>query len=73
MIKKNKNAAEQRIAPHLLTPHQAADYIQVTPRTIRNLAARGILPQIRITSKIVRYRRPDLEQVLAGLSTGTPK
>jgi excisionase family DNA binding protein len=54
----------------LFTPDEAAGYIRVTTRTIRNLTARGILPVTRLSGKIVRYRRTDLEKCIEQFTTG---
>lgn len=57
-------------APFLLTPEQAADYLQITTRTLRNLVTRGLIPQTKLTGKLVRYRRSDLDGSLGRLTTG---
>ena len=59
--------------PHaaIFTPDEAAGYIRVTTRTIRNLTARGILPVTRLSGKIVRYRRADLDKALEAFTSGT--
>jgi len=66
-INTEQNKAQE---PYLLTPEQAADFLQVTVRTIRNLSQRGIIPRTKLTGRIVRYRRPDLEKALSLLTTG---
>ena len=72
MKEKPKTNTEQNKAqePYLLTPKQAADFLQVTVRTIRNLSQRGIIPRTKLTGRIVRYHRPDLEKALSLLTTG---
>ena len=72
MKEKQTTNTEQTKAqePYLLTPEQAADFLQVTARTIRNLSRRGIIPRTKLTGRIVRYRRPDLEKALSLLTTG---
>lgn len=54
----------------IFTPEEAAGYIKVTTRTIRNLTARGILPVARLSSKIVRYRKSDLDETLEAFTSG---
>jgi hypothetical protein len=54
----------------LLTPEQTAEFLQVSPRTLRNLQRRKILPLIRLTNKIVRFRRVDVEAALQKLTVG---
>ena len=57
--------------PAIFTPDEAAGYIKVTTRTLRNLSARGILPVTRLSGKIVRYRRTDLDKALESFTSGT--
>jgi excisionase family DNA binding protein len=67
----NKNTTTTNAAaPFLLTPEQAADYLQITTRTLRNLVLRGLISQTKLTGKLVRYRRPDLDASLGRLTTG---
>lgn len=47
--------------PDLLTDAQAAELLAVEPRTLRLWRATRGLPHIRLTSKIIRYRRRDLD------------
>lgn len=54
----------------ILTISEASSYLRVTTRTVRNLVARGIIPQIKITPKLVRYRKSDLDRSLSRLTTG---
>jgi excisionase family DNA binding protein len=56
--------------PAIFTPDEAAVYIKVTTRTLRNLSARGILPVTRLSGKIVRYRRTDLDKALEAFTSG---
>ena len=48
-------------AGELLTDAQAAAILSVEPRTLRLWRHTRGLPHIRITSKVIRYRRPDLD------------
>jgi len=54
----------------IFTPDEAAGYIRVTTRTIRNLTARGILPVTKLSGRIVRYRRSDLDKALEAFTSG---
>jgi excisionase family DNA binding protein len=45
----------------LLDDQQAAAYLITTPRTLREWRARRGLPFIRITSKVIRFRKNDLD------------
>ena len=67
---KTPHTNNAEIQPALLTPDQAASFLQVTTRTLRNLTARGILPVTRLSGKIVRHRRTDLEKCLEAFTTG---
>lgn len=52
--------------PDILDDHAAAAYIGgITARTIRNWRTHRGLPFIRITSKVIRIRRSDLDDWLA--------
>jgi excisionase family DNA binding protein len=51
-------------AEPLLTDETAGHYVGVEPRTIRAWRTRRGLPFIRITSKIVRIRKTDLDRWL---------
>jgi len=48
-------------AADLLTEEQAANFLSVKPRTLRLWRRSRGLPHVKITSKIVRYRRIDLD------------
>lgn len=66
---KSKNIAEllrpeKPIVGDLLTEEQAADFLSVKPRTLRLWRGARGLPHIKVTSKIVRYRRADLDSWL---------
>ncbi|HOC58075.1 MAG TPA: helix-turn-helix domain-containing protein [Verrucomicrobiota bacterium] len=52
--------------PEIFDDNSAAVYIGgVTPRTIRNWRTHRGLPFIRITGKVIRIRRADLDEWLA--------
>jgi excisionase family DNA binding protein len=52
-------------AAELLTDTQAAELLSVEPRTLRLWRHSRGLPHLRITSKVIRYRRADLDAWLA--------
>lgn len=48
-----------------LSQLEAADYLGVTDRTIRNYVARGLLPGHRLRgSRLIRIHRDDLDKLL---------
>lgn len=50
---------------------EAAEYLGVTDRTIRNYIARGVLPGRRIRgSRLIRIDREDLDQLLRPIPAG---
>jgi excisionase family DNA binding protein len=49
----------------LLTDRQAAALLAVKPRTLRLWRNTRALPHIRVTSRVIRYRRSDLDAWLA--------
>lgn len=55
---------------HWLNQAEAADYLGVTDRTIRNYIARGVLPGYRVRgSRLVRIDRADLDSLLRPIPT----
>jgi len=64
MIKKHRTAVKPPATPpaaDLLTDAQAAALLSVEPRTLRLWRHTRGLPHIRLTSKVIRYRRADLD------------
>jgi len=57
--------AEVKPASELLTDTQAAALLSVEPRTLRLWRHSRGLPFIRITSKVIRYRRVDIDGWIA--------
>ena len=54
-----------------LSQSEAADYLGVTDRTIRNYIARGELPGHRVAgSRLVRVNIADLEKMLRPIPVG---
>ena len=51
-----------------LTVEQAAEYLQISPKTVWTHTRRGLLPVCRIGG-LVRYRRQALDETLAKLET----
>jgi excisionase family DNA binding protein len=64
------NKTETTISDQLFTGQEAATYINTSERTVRNLNRRGIIPAIKLSSRLVRYRKSDLDRVFAKLTTG---
>ena len=49
----------------LLTDAQAAEFLSVESRTLREWRHTRQLPHIRISSRVIRYRKTDLDAWLA--------
>ena len=47
-----------------LSRTELAEEFGVVPHTIRNWEKRGILPRIEITSRMIRYRREDVDRLI---------
>jgi excisionase family DNA binding protein len=62
-------AREARDESELLTPREAADILGVTTRTLRDYSARG-LRVVRVSPRVVRYRRADLDAFAHGRGNG---
>jgi excisionase family DNA binding protein len=52
------------LASDLLDEKQAAEYLQIKPRTVRSWRQRG-LPCFKPTAKITRFRRAELDDWLS--------
>jgi excisionase family DNA binding protein len=62
---------QDKITPNkYLSQSQLGEILGVTGRTIRNLAAKGLIPSIRLTGKLVRYERSAVEKALQKLTVG---
>ncbi|MEI2713400.1 MAG: helix-turn-helix domain-containing protein [Nocardioides sp.] len=60
----NQVASRSELRPWL-SQAEAADYIGVTDRTIRNYIARGLLPARRVRgSRLIKIDRADLDNML---------
>jgi len=55
----------QTAASDLMNEIQAAEYLQITPRTCREWRSRRGLPALKPTAKITRYRKSDIDDWLA--------
>jgi excisionase family DNA binding protein len=55
------NMAESQLADRLLKPAEAAKYLQLGEGTVRNMAARGELPKVKI-GKSLRFRLSALDE-----------
>lgn len=51
-------------AGEILTDPQAAQLLSVEQRTLREWRVKRGLPHMRITAKVIRYRRSDIERWL---------
>lgn len=62
-------ARESREDADLLTPREAAEILGVSTRTLRDYSLRG-LRVVRVSSRVVRYRRADLDAFARGRCNG---
>jgi len=60
------NTAQIHELPPLSTPAQVGEYLQVGRDTLRNWHEAGLLRAIEITPATWRYRRQDVEGLIAG-------
>lgn len=51
--------------PGLLDNRAAAEFLGVTPATLKGLRLRRLVPCVRLSRKVVRYDRRDLERYIA--------
>ena len=57
----------------LLTEKQAAELLQVKPKTVADWGRSGRLTRVRLTVRCIRYRVEDVEALFAaGLETCNP-
>ena len=52
----------------LMSYHEAAAYLRITERGLRNLVTRGIIPAIKISGRLVRFRRSAVDEALNKLT-----
>jgi excisionase family DNA binding protein len=61
----SESPAEQPLdSPAYLTKQQLADTLGVSVRTVDALMSRRKLPYLRLTRKLVRFRREDVDEYL---------
>lgn len=58
-----------RASRTLISQAQAAEYLGVTERTIRNYVSRGMLRGYRVGGRLVRIDQADVEQLLRPIPT----
>ena len=62
--------AQPAATRELITSKQTADLLGISERGLRNLVTRGIIPAIKISGRLVRFRRSAIDQALDRLTTG---
>ncbi len=60
-------AAADHLTDSLLTPRQAAEALQISPRTLWSLGNDGTIPIVRI-GRLTRYSRRSIERFIADKS-----
>ena len=69
----NNNGVISAMTQELMTRNDAADYLGVTKDTLAQMASRGIGPQFaKLSGRIVRYRRTDIDAWVEEKLTNTP-
>ena len=56
--------------PRLLSTAQAAAYLGVSPNTVRNYIARGLLSAHRVGPKLLKFDPADLDRAARRLTIG---
>lgn len=64
-MKVSRKELTANTAADILTDEQASSLFNVEPRTLRLWRLTRGLPHIKITSKVIRYRRADLDAWIA--------
>lgn len=57
----------------LMTPDEVAAVLRVSRKTVRNKAAAGMIPSVRVAGGVTRFRRADIAKLIeaaAADSTG---
>lgn len=65
--------AQPAATRELITSKQTADLLGISERGLRNLVTRGIIPAIKISGRLVRFRRSAIDQALDRLTTGAAR
>jgi excisionase family DNA binding protein len=65
----HKHPSVEAVFSTILTKQEAADYIRCTRRYLERQVAAGRLKALKPTSKMVRFRRADLEAFLESGAT----
>jgi excisionase family DNA binding protein len=60
-VKRKIATPPEIVAPDLLTEQQIAALLNIEPRTLRLWRQTRGLPHLKLTSKIIRYRRTDVD------------
>ena len=61
---RHKRSDTQTLSP-LLTPDEAGRILGVSRRTLRRMALRGEVPEVRLSARSVRYRAEDIERIIS--------
>lgn len=54
--------------PALMTGKEAAEHLGISEKHLYNLAKRGLIPRVVLGSRAIRYRRSDLEALIAQMT-----
>ena len=64
-VQKNLPSNIGLLAHGLWNIDEVASYLKLSTRTVRNLLNRGLLPVIKISNKIQRFRKEAIDEALA--------
>ena len=64
-VQKNLPSKITPLAHGLWNINEVASYLKLSTRTVRNLLNRGLLPVIKISNKIQRFRKEAIDEALA--------
>lgn len=65
-------AAESARGPRIMSPGEAAEYLEISESQLRILTDRGAIPCKRLSDRIVRYSERSLLEYIEDSPTGRP-
>jgi len=56
---------------HLLTNHETAEFLRVSPRTINRDVANGMLRALRLSNRVIRFEASEVQRFLSVRRSGS--